>query len=240
MNSTDYRQSHQGDGFGSHYEVTLQFKWQQVLMEMERCYLGKILKCRAPRKALDFACGTGRVLECVAAHVADCTGVDISSDMLEICRRKVPESTQIICGDISHDDQLLGMDAKFDFITAFRFFPNAQQQLREDVMGNLVSFLSEEGVLIFNNHRNSGSFLYSFARLLKRSDMQSMTRKEVVSLLDKYDLKILEKKGFGALPAWNQWVLVPVWLHWGIDMLTNLLGLSEFFCQDVLYVCSRK
>lgn len=239
MNLNDYRQSHKGEGFGSYYEKTLDYAWQKMLLGMERSFLGTLLSEYSPENALDFACGTGRILEFLSSRVEKCYGVDISADMLDVCRDKVSESTKIICGDITQEERILEPDLKFSWISTFRFFPNAQQGLREDVMGALVEHLADDGVLVFNNHRNSSSFLYSLSRVLRRSNMQSMSRSEVHVLIEKFGLKIVGKKCFGVLPAWNQFVLAPLWLHRGLDRVVSALGLGECLAQDVVYVCRR-
>jgi len=238
--SNDYRESHRGEGFGSHYETTLQFAWQRALLKMERAFLGKLLEARRPVLALDFACGTGRVLEFVAGRVERCWGVDISPDMLEVCRTKVPDSATIVCGDLTRDPDLVDRSLRFDLITAFRFFPNAQEGLRDEVMGELTGRLAPDGILVFNNHRNAGSMLYSIARMLRRPDMRGMSRTEARDLIRRFGLEVVEKRCFGVLPAWNRWTLAPAWLHRLTDGFVSAIGLGERLAQDVAYVCRLK
>ena len=58
-------------------------------------------------------------------------GVDLSPSMLEVARKN-KRSAEIIEADLTRSD-VLG-DRKFNLITAFRFFPNAEAELRSEAM----------------------------------------------------------------------------------------------------------
>src|SRR5690348_278614 len=80
---------------------------------------------------LDFACGTGRILAHLYQRVAVATGVDVSSSMMEVARELAP-GAELIEADLTQRDVL--QDRRFDLITAFRFFPNAERELRQAVI----------------------------------------------------------------------------------------------------------
>ena len=130
---------------------------------------------------LDFACGTGRILEFFAGRVASSTGVDVSKSMMEVARSSAPDA-ELIEADLTQQDAL--GERRFDLITAFRFFPNAEPELREGVFRVLGRHLAPAGVLIFNNHKNRDSLRGRFARLRGRgSATGTMTHAEVERLL---------------------------------------------------------
>ena len=101
---------------------------------------------------LDFACGTGRILKHLEGRVSSSTGVDLSPSMLKVASDRTSHS-QLYQIDITRDPT--PNNANYDLITAFRFFPNAEQQLREDAIRQLASLLREDGLLVFNNHRST-------------------------------------------------------------------------------------
>ena len=91
---------------------------------LEQGILDELLAGRPPaRVAIDFACGTGRVLEYLAGHASEVIGVDISPAMLEVARRRCPDA-RLVEGDITVDPELVTESA--DIVTAFRFLLNAE------------------------------------------------------------------------------------------------------------------
>jgi SAM-dependent methyltransferase len=150
---------------------------------------------------LDFACGTGRVIAFIEQHVAKSLGIDISPEMLALARSKVRRS-QLICCDVLRDPP----PEKFDVITAFRFFLNAEPSLRTAVMRTLASLLRDRtSRLIFTNHGNPFSYKaalwpYHRARALRRGSARAgnyLTHGEVLTLLRDSGLEIVEREGYG-------------------------------------------
>lgn len=68
------------------------------------------------RRYLDLACGSGAHLEHVSAAGFTCSGLDISSAMLDLATRRCPEA-QLYLQDMSE----LNVDAELDFITCFLY-----------------------------------------------------------------------------------------------------------------------
>ena len=101
---------------------------------------------------LDFACGSGRVLELLEGHVGKATGVDVTESMLEVAA-DVTERSRLVHADITRSDDLDG--EQFDLITAFRFFPNAELDLRHEAMAKLATLLAPGGIPDFQqSHQN--------------------------------------------------------------------------------------
>lgn len=104
---------------------------------------------------LDFACGTGRILQYLAPRMAYSTGIDVSTEMLSIARKKVG-SAKLVCKDISEEGEEL--EGTYDVITAFRFFSNAEDSLRRRTLKALCRRMHSESVLIANSHTNPLSY----------------------------------------------------------------------------------
>ena len=153
-----YRDSHKYLSKGAEYEAHYEkqhwekFLWMReqeiILWILEKYFAGRDIHL------LDFACGTGRITGFLETHVKTSTGVDVSGSMLAIAREKL-ERTEIIEADITADKVLEGR--KFNLITAFRFFVNAEPSLRSAAMQALSRLLSEDGYFVFNNHQSYGS-----------------------------------------------------------------------------------
>ena len=204
----DYRNAHHGKGEGYHrsfsdnvYRSTMWEIEQGILLDLLKTYFDRPEKVRL----LDFACGTGRVLELLEDQVASATGVDVTSSMLAVASEVTTKSRLINC-DITRNPDL--DDDRFDLITAFRFFPNAEPSLRAEAMGKLASLLSQDGILIFNNHIRAGSSRHR-ARLIKakrgtlksRNDLHCMPDQEAIELARAHQLMVVEERHAGVLPV---------------------------------------
>lgn len=153
---------------------------------------------------LDFACGTGRVIAVMERLVEKSRGIDISPQMLEAARTKISAS-ELVCADIAAEDRVEG---KYDLITAFRFFLNAEPGLRYETMERLAHRLKDEDSrLVFNNHGNPWSYkaiVWPFHRtrhLLfgRKTAGNYLTHHEIAELVSKSKLSIVERFGCGVI-----------------------------------------
>lgn len=203
---SDYRSSHLEEGAEYHAKFQTQV-YRALMWEIERDVLVEIVR-RFPNPAevrlLDFACGTGRVLEALTPVVGTAVGVDISASMLDVARGLVPKA-EIHCADITRSNVLDGR--RFDLITAFRFFPNAEPPLREEAMARLAELLADDGLLVINNHRRRGSLKHRVRKLrasiglAKRKDMHTMADAEVYDLAARHGLEVVSEHTTGVLPV---------------------------------------
>lgn len=186
---------------------------------------------------LDFACGTGRILGHLLGRVNSATGVDVSSSMMEVARKVAP-GAELIEADLTQQDIL--DERSFDLITAFRFFPNAEPELRRAVFSALARHLAPRGVLVFNNHKNRNSLRRRISRLLGREIARgTMTHAEVEALVAQAGLRIVEIIPLAVLPLSATHPLLPVSV---IEPVERWLGGSRSvagLAQDVIYVCAR-
>lgn len=189
-----------------------------------------------PWRHLDFACGTGRILEFFADRVASSTGVDVSSSMMEVARMNAPKA-ELLEADLTQQD-VLG-DRLFDVVTAFRFFPNAERELRESVFRVLGRHLAPKGVLIFNNHKNRNSLRGRLSRLRGRgSATGTMTHAEADELLAGAGLRVLRMTPVASLPLSEKHVVIPVAIAEPLERMMSGWPLTPV-AQDILYVCGR-
>lgn len=209
--TVSYRQQFMEASRAAEYE---QAQWSAdtypslVWREVERRFFEDFLD-RSPVPAekmdyLDFACGTGRVLEFMEPRVRSARGIDLSPAMLEIARKKVRRA-DLLCVDITADAPVEG---RYDLITAFRFLLNAEPELRLRAMEGLARRMKDQASrLLLDNHGNSTSYKAlrwpnhwtRTGQPRYESAGNLMRHKDVVALLDRCGLVVEEVYGYGFL-----------------------------------------
>lgn len=155
MVTTTYREQFEGREAAQRYEQHYCAPtYSNVLWEVEKDLLTKIIRdFRSTHdriEYLDFAAGTGRVIDFVEEQVDAATGIEISSSMAEIAQNKLSKGRMIVKDITSGEDEIEG---KYDVITTFRFILNAEPKLRRAGIEALVRRLrDDDSILIFNNH----------------------------------------------------------------------------------------
>ena len=234
-----YRESHKRKGLDYHQTFVTE-RHRAMLWRLEQRILDQIFdRYLADRDIdyLDFACGTGRILGFLQSRVQSATGIDVSSSMLEVARAHVP-GARALEGDITREPVLAG--ERFGLITAFRFFPNAEPELRADVLRALVRLLGPGGWLVFNNHVNSESLVHRIVRLLGRGGDSGMTDSEVRSMVEQAGLRVVEACPLGVLPITDRHMLRPEIVAETVERaLAHFPGVTRL-AQDVIYVCSKR
>ena len=235
-----YRNSHTTDGKGLSYDdhyATI--PWRRVLWDQEQRVLNSFIETYFKNgniNLLDFACGTGRITSFLEAHVRSSTGVDVSSTMLGEAKKKL-KKTELIELDLTQDNIL--RNRKFNLITAFRFFLNAEPELRKEVMQLLASLLDRDGCLVFNNHRNRTSPLiwlrYIHRHKIKRENVNFMTISETRKLAKEAGLEIIRIYPVGLLPL--PLVKPPKELSHYIDDLAMKFTFAGIFSESPIIVC---
>ena len=187
---------------------------------------------------LDFACGTGRILKHLEGRVSSSTGVDLSPSMLKVASDRTSHS-QLYQVDITRDPT--PSNASYDLITAFRFFPNAEQQLREDAIRQLSSLLREDGLLVFNNHRSTSFIRNRIARRITRGKRgnRGMSSREVLKLIQWAGLEVVATYHTEVVPESESQLFYPRWCVEIAESICARVPLASL-AHDVVYVCQRR
>lgn len=231
-----YRESHTALGKGKSYDNSNQNKYDSVIWDkFVKPYLRANLKelaAKGSKKYLDFACGTGRILNQGNYYFDDVTGIDISEEMLKEARKRVPDAT-FHCQDVTTTDNI---SQKFDCVTLFRFILNAEPELRKEVLCWLYEHMEDDGVLIFNNHMN----LYSvrglitwISRLFGNKKVNYLTTKQVTDDLTSAGFTITSCKNFWVLPTINGKAILGMKLQTIIERFLFKLGFGCFGSEQV-------
>jgi SAM-dependent methyltransferase len=216
------------------------------LWRLERIYLLHVLDRRLgttrPRY-LDFACGSGRVIAALeGGRMAESTGIDVSSSMLQLARAKLSWS-RLIHGDATADPSLL--PGRYDLITAFRFFLNAEGRLRARALAVLHEALEDDGLLVLNIHGNATSLraLDLLARRFRRPPADGPQPRQLSffamrRLLHRHGFEVIEVRGFGAVTGrWHR--LLGPSVHARLQRLLTL-GPARYLAVDLVLVCAKQ
>ena len=237
----DYRDSHQNKG-DDYHRLFQDNPYARLLWTLEQRVLDRIV-ATLPRagklRHLDFACGTGRIIGKLKPYAAESLGVDVAHSMLQVARRNVPDAT-FMCADITSTPLL--ETQRFDLITTFRFFLNAEPHLRLAAVRKLATLLAPGGVLVFNNHRQAGSLTHRLLLGLRpgRRDLHYMAHAEVLDLLRGSGLRLVSLRHLGVVPATEQRVILPLGLMLPLERLASAVPFLRRFANDVIYVCVRE
>jgi len=239
----DYRKSHIGKNKVSFYESNIYDKssYDTAIWKIEKNYLIKFIEkyLRGVEiNYLDFACGTGRIISFLETKVNRSFGIDVSKDMLELAKNKVTNS-EFIQGDISKEPSLI--KGKYNLITSFRFFLNAQDTLRHKILDVLYKKLSKDGIFILNIHGNKFSLRFFSVFLRKyifRQTVNQLSFWEMKNILTEHNFKIIDFCGIGFITT-KLYRLVPDRLFNIVDSILRKIGFLNYFAVNLILVCKK-
>lgn len=236
----DYRLSHLHPKKGKEYHDNfLNEPYLKMVWQLEKTIIDNVLSTffiNTEVHHLDFACGTGRILSYLEEKTTSSVGIDISPSMIEMARENC-KSAEIINADLTLLD-VLG-ERKFNLITAFRFFPNAQSELRKEVMHLLKRHLQDEGYFVFNNHKNTGSSRNRLARLCGHRNYKGMSILEIESLLSETGLKIEKVYHLCIFPASDKHLILPVPMLRLIEVFLMHIPIFRKLGENLIFVCTH-
>jgi len=215
-NLNEYSDSHLYKSGEEYQKKFTSFQGRSIIWSLEQKILNNFIKEKNFNSHLDFAAGSGRVAIIFNKFVKYQYLIDISSSMLESSKEQLKNS-KIINEDFRKNISL--KDKKFNLITAFRFFSNAEPNLRQKGIKYLYEHLNDDGYIILNNHKNFWSIPFLISRFLFLSDGFGMTHKELNILLKKNNFKIIEYFSVGILTSLEKSKFIPWKL---IELIENL------------------
>ena len=216
------------------------------LFDLEKKILSDIVKneinatAKGGVKYLDYACGTGRVLNFIIERFSDseikldAVGMDISEEMLATITGSPARLVKI---DISTES---ASENGFDLITCFRFFLNAENDLRNSVLRQLHIMLKEDGCLVINNHGSCSSFL-GLLRFFKKNT-HCMDDLKFLQMLSANGFEVKTVYGLGLLPGIivNRRIFRFLFLGFEKYLIKSKWGkVVQKFQITKLYVCKK-
>jgi SAM-dependent methyltransferase len=238
--SDDYRSSHLDPScparFEGHY---ISGHGNLYWKHFERPYLEKLfsrLGREYPGRYLDFACGTGRIMELAHQHFAETVGIDVSEPMLSEARRRFP-TARLIQVDVMTDPPDVGT---FQVISLFRFILSAEDHLREGVLHWLRTVIAADGVLVVNNHLNHWSITglrHRLRNVVRGKPGGPPTERHMEELLRRCGFEIVEAYGFGVIPPWRDTRHAPSRLLLRLERILGASSMLQSYAKDRIYIC---
>lgn len=171
-------------------------KRKEEFFESGLAYIEKVLEtCRSkldenfrPCRALDFGCGTGRVLIPIATIADEVTGIDVSKSMLQEARDNCEQRGLTNTNLILSDDSLSKLEGEFDFIHSFIVFQHIPTERGLKILRRLLDHLATGGIAALQ-------FTYStqFNRIQKTLDRRTRIKRSLVRAFKKVKRQLLTK-----------------------------------------------
>ncbi|MFZ2190242.1 MAG: class I SAM-dependent methyltransferase [Candidatus Magasanikiibacteriota bacterium] len=202
--------------YGNNSYSNLIWKIEKEYIELEVCKISR-------NDYLDFACGTGRVISQIEKMFEYSLGVDISPAMISLARQKVKSNLVVL--DISKEN----LTRKFDLITAFRFFLNLDDDLKDSFVKILKKYLKQNGIMIITIQRNKN--LYNSAvswlfKVLKNVKLNEMSYDDIQKLFERNEMNIIRCKGIGVMPKFLYRIFI---LRYFVYMLDRFFAKKKLF-----------
>ena len=253
----DYRLTHAKSNYGQHYAKYYgPGTYPHCIWQLEQEILTDILKhiSLSPKDSiLDFATGTGRILDFLAQKFPEnkIIGVDVSKEMLKVAKELLDakkNNIELLLADITRElkttEKLKGKNIKL--ITAFRFFLNAQEDLRHEAL-EAFKRVSDNFILIFNIHKLVPSLMTIQRQLilLKRKVKPVKGDYPIEVLTKKYIKDLLQQHGYtlrATYPvAWTTDKMYPLFLKkCSYVKAVNKTFLRKLIPSEMIFVASYK
>lgn len=241
---------------GESYDRSIANRFELAIFRLERIVLRDLfrrLRSSDPNTAyLDFACGTGRILEVFKDLIRTKVGVDTSAGQLAAAHEKVPDA-ELVHGNVAENPELLG-GRRFSLITSFRLLLNLEPENRLPILRALCGLLTADGHLIIDNHMNRYSMLgmtalvaHKVLRIPKkprvppgrRGIISTMTESQVRAALTAAGLQVEEVHRIFLLPGHKKVQLLPTsWLV-AVEALLSRVPALNRLSKNQIYVCRR-
>ena len=205
IDKKDYTSSHFNKGEDYHIKFE-NLPGRKIMWDLEKKIIDEFINDKKIYNHLDFASGTGRIAKFSEKKNKQQYLLDSSKKMLDYAKKILDSSKSTFIED---DFTKISLNQKFDLITAFRFFPNAEFFLREKAMKFISKHLKDDGILIINNHYNFWSIPFFFARLTFRNNGFGMSHEEIVKLVKINNLKIYKYKSVGLITHKDKSSIIP-------------------------------
>jgi SAM-dependent methyltransferase len=236
---TDYRDSHLDKGEDYDRELA-RGDFNTYMTDRERVILTRIVRELFPRgipRYLDFACGTARITQIIEPFAHESIGVDVSPTMLEQARRKLPD-VRFLERDLTRDRSGI---APVNLISSFRFFGDAQDELRRGALAAMHDLLVPSGYLVFNQHLNPWSVHNLLLRATHKPVHGDLTWPELRAMLAGSGFRVVQRHAIGFWLFREKWNRPEVLRSRAAKIVEPLFELSTLapISPDAIIVAQR-
>jgi SAM-dependent methyltransferase len=115
----------------------------RLIHRVHKRALARTLRSFRGIDVLDFGCGTGRLSEWMAAHGAQVEGVDVTSEMIEVARRRAPGIQYRVIDGVT----LPYDDCRFDVVVVVYVLQYLEGS-HEQIVRELARVLRPSGIIV--------------------------------------------------------------------------------------------
>lgn len=241
--TTDYTKVFQdADAVAKYEHVTYApDSYASQINERQQAYLRKLVQREFGLKQPvqhDFACGTGRAIRTLHGLVREAHGYDTSAEMMAKAEEVGSRAQwhQIPADGPVPNPVPAGHPA---IVTMFRLLLNVDDAVRDRAIAFAAKVLPtpDAGVLVVENHGNSGSVRHLRARRHSGERwFAELSHEDIVHLLDRHGFEIVERTGFSMITE----SLSKNPLARAADAAARALPGTDGFAVNVLYTARRK
>lgn len=236
----DYRNSHLAKGEDYDRDLS-RGDFNTYMTDREKEILTRVVSRLFPGgvpRYLDFACGTGRITSMVAPLAKEVFGVDVSANMIEQARLKVPQGTFLV-RDLTTESAGI---PPVNLVTSFRFFGDAQDELRRGALRAIHDLLVPGGYLIINSHLNPQSLHNMLLRASHKPVHGDLRWSQLRRLLEAGGFRTVERHGIGLWLVRHKWNRPEVLQSTRARLLEPLSRIKPLtsFCPDAVIVAQRR
>jgi SAM-dependent methyltransferase len=127
-----------------------------------------------PKRALDFGCGTGRVVIPLAGIAQQVVGVDVSESMLIEARNNCDRFSARNVALLKSDDDLTSLDGYFDFIHSFVVLQHIPVERGRRIFNNLMRHLAHGGICAIHVTYSKAKFRNHYGAVPMRKARDSL------------------------------------------------------------------
>ncbi len=147
------------------------------------------------------------------------------------------KKTKFIIGDITVNS--LNETKKYALITAFRFFLNAEKELKESALNEIGKIISKDGIFVFNTHGNKSSLRHIavvLSRLAgRKTNTNEMSMHEIKCMLEKNGLEIIDYYGVNYMPQFlSRFISRQLWIF--LEKNLEKIKFLRKFAMDIIFV----
>lgn len=168
---------------------------RNIFFESGRQHIDHVLsKCGqlnpgfSPKSAIDFGCGVGRLSVALLRRELKVTSIDISSDMLAICRTNCAEVAGSDVRFVISDDTLSGLTEKSDLVVSTITFQHIHPKRGMRIFRRLLEALNSGGMFsiyfLFGSGAENGPVGYGSAPIEVEIEMNDYRLKEIIDAVE--------------------------------------------------------
>jgi len=146
LTSEEYRGKHLCDQTKAKFFQTGQQHFDHVLAAIHAHLDPRFV----PTRAVDFGCGTGRVLIAMAQTSEEVLGLDVSDSMLSECLANCRTANVKNATLKKSDDLLSALSGQYDLVHSFMVFQHIPRRRGEKMIPLLLEHLSHNGVAVLH------------------------------------------------------------------------------------------